>query len=61
MAQSENPSISSAQPVTRREELLAFLFVAVVIWPCAAVAVVGGYGFFIWMTQLVFGPPGPSG
>lgn len=44
---------------SRREELTAFLVLAVLIWPFISVAVVGGYGFLIWMSQIVFGPPGP--
>lgn len=44
---------------TRREEFTAFLVLAVLIWPFISVAVVGGYGFLIWMSQIVFGPPGP--
>lgn len=44
---------------TRRAEILAFLTLAVLIWPVLAVGLVGGYGFLIWMYQLVFGPPGP--
>lgn len=44
---------------TRREEALVFLTLAVLIWPVIAVGVVGGFGFLIWMWQLVFGPPGP--
>ncbi|MGQ3029238.1 MAG: periplasmic nitrate reductase, NapE protein, partial [Ferrovibrionaceae bacterium] len=35
-----------------------FIILAVLIWPVLAVGVVGGYGFLIWMTQMVFGPPG---
>ena len=35
------------------------LVLAVLIWPFISVAVVGGYGFLIWMSQIVFGPPGP--
>lgn len=45
----------------RRRELFLFLFLAVVIWPILSVAVVGGYGFLIWMYQLIAGPPGPPG
>lgn len=45
----------------RRNELLAFLVLAFGIWPVVAVGVVGGYGFLIWMFQIVFGPPGPHG
>ena len=43
----------------RRRELLAFLILAFGIWPIVAVGVVGGYGFLVWMWQIVFGPPGP--
>ena len=46
-------------PPSRREELFAFAVLAVLIWPVIAVGVVGGYGFIVWMSQLVFGPPGP--
>ena len=46
---------------TRREEIFAFIVLAVLIWPVLAVGVVGGYGFLVWMYQIVFGPPGPPG
>jgi periplasmic nitrate reductase NapE len=42
----------------RKRETLVFLFLAVVLMPILAVAVVGGYGFAVWMYQLVVGPPG---
>jgi nitrate reductase NapE len=45
--------------VSKRAELVVFGIIVAVIWPVMAVAVVGGYGFLIWMSQLVFGPPGP--
>jgi nitrate reductase NapE len=48
-------------PVSRREEVLGFVVLAVVIWPIIAIGVVGGFGFLIWMWQIVFGPPGPPG
>ena len=44
-------------PSTRREELRSFLFFTIVMAPALAVAVVGGYGFLVWMYQLVAGPP----
>ncbi|WP_018185445.1 periplasmic nitrate reductase, NapE protein [Kaistia granuli] len=53
--------VEARRPVsarTKRDEIIAFLILAVVIWPVIAVGVVGGYGFLIWMSQLVFGPPG---
>jgi nitrate reductase NapE len=49
----------SAPAAIRRRELVMFLILAVVIWPFVAVAVVGGYGFLVWMYYLFTGPPGP--
>jgi nitrate reductase NapE len=49
---------AAAEPVSRSTEIFAFLVLAVLIWPVIAVGVVGGYGFLVWMYQLVFGPPG---
>jgi nitrate reductase NapE len=48
-------------PQTRRQELFMFALLAVLIWPFIAVGVVGGYGFLVWMWQLVYGPPGAPG
>lgn len=46
----------------KRSELITFLLLTVVLAPVLAVAIVGGYGFVIWMYQaLVRGPPGPAG
>ena len=45
----------------RRWEWFSFLILAILIWPFVAVAVVGGYGFLVWMWQLIYGPPGPHG
>ncbi|HKY95934.1 MAG TPA: periplasmic nitrate reductase, NapE protein [Kiloniellales bacterium] len=49
------------KPASRRRELGVFLLLAFGIWPVIAVAAVGGYGFLVWMWQLIFGPPGPPG
>ena len=46
---------------SRRSEFLTFLVLAFGIWPIVAVAVVGGYGFLVWMYQIIAGPPGPPG
>ena len=48
-------------PATRWEELCLFLLLTVVLAPVLAVLTVGGYGFLIWMYQLVAGPPGAPG
>lgn len=45
----------------RRRELLTFLFLAVVLGPALSVAVVGGFGFVVWIVQILAGPPGPPG
>ena len=44
----------------RRTELLVFGVLAVLVWPVAAVGVVGGWGLTVWMYQQVYGPPGPA-
>ena len=45
-------------PATWWEELRVFLLLTVVLAPVLAVMTVGGFGFLIWMYQLVAGPPG---
>jgi len=50
---------SSTDRWAKRREILMFLLLAVVIWPVLAVAIVGGYGFLVWMSQIIMGPPGP--
>ncbi|WP_414714182.1 periplasmic nitrate reductase, NapE protein [Shinella sp.] len=45
----------------RRRELITFFVLAFGIWPIVAVSVVGGYGFLVWMFQILYGPPGPPG
>lgn len=58
----EAVALTDIPPVkSRRTELLAFLVLAFGIWPIVAVGVVGGYGFIVWMYQIVAGPPGPPG
>jgi nitrate reductase NapE len=53
-------STQSAKP-SKREEIFAFAVLAVLIWPVIAIGIVGGYGFLVWMFQIVYGPPGPAG
>jgi len=40
---------------SRKEELRAFLGLTVVAAPILSVMVVGGYGFAVWMLQLLTG------
>ncbi len=44
-------------PRLKTEELRSFLFLTAVIVPVLSVIVVAGYGFIVWMTQLIGGPP----
>lgn len=47
------------RPATRRREALAFLVTTFVIFPGLAVGFVGAYGFVVWISQMILGPPGP--
>jgi nitrate reductase NapE len=44
----------------KSSEAKAFLFLTVILAPAASLIVVGGYGFTIWIYQLIAGPPGVS-
>lgn len=39
-------------------ELRAFLMLVVLLAPFLSVVIVGGYGFIVWISQMIFGPPG---
>jgi len=41
----------------RSEEWRSFLFLTVVTVPVLTVLLIAGYGFAVWMYQLVAGPP----
>jgi nitrate reductase NapE len=56
---SEDFDANSRAGHKKRDEIVAFVILAVLIWPIIAVGVVGTYGFAVWMSQLVLGPPGP--
>ena len=43
------------EPSTYQEELRSFLFLTIAMAPILAVAIVSGYGFAVWMYQLVTG------
>jgi nitrate reductase NapE len=45
----------ASAPSTQQEEWRSFLFLAIVMAPLVAVLVVGGYGFLVWMLQLLTG------
>lgn len=41
----------------QRRELAVFIFLTLVLAPLLAGSIVAGYGFCIWMYQLIAGPP----
>lgn len=57
----ETSSDKGATQTSRRAEFIVFAVIAAFVWPVIAVGVVGGYGFLVWMSQLILGPPGPPG
>ena len=43
---------------SKPQERLAFLLLTLVVFPLMAILFVAGYGFLVWMWQLLFsGPP----
>lgn len=51
-------SDSTPEASTRSQERRSLIFLSVVMAPVLAVIVVAGWGFLVWMFQLVAGPPG---
>jgi len=49
---------SGQEPPRKRDEFLAFLFVAVILAPLLAVMLIGGYGLAIWIAHMFGAPPG---
>ncbi|MGP7732826.1 periplasmic nitrate reductase, NapE protein [Oceanimonas smirnovii] len=47
-----------AQESTKKREWVSLLFITLVFFPVLSIICVGGYGFAVWMLQLIFGPPG---
>jgi nitrate reductase NapE len=43
--------------VEKRTEKRAFLLLVVLLAPILSIAIVGGYGFVVWISQIIFGPP----
>ncbi|MBT5940225.1 MAG: nitrate reductase [Rhodospirillaceae bacterium] len=46
-----------AQERSMGSEFKAFLFATVFLAPILSIALVGGYGFLIWISQILVGPP----
>jgi nitrate reductase NapE len=43
--------------VEKRREFVVFFFLTFILAPILAVLIVAGYGFAVWMFQLIAGPP----
>lgn len=41
----------------KKHERNVFIFLVVFLAPILSVIIVGGYGFMIWISQIIFGPP----
>ncbi len=48
----------SDEQFSKRDERRTFWFLALFAAPILAVLVVGGYGFAVWIAQILTGPPG---
>ncbi|MEH6585001.1 MAG: periplasmic nitrate reductase, NapE protein [Halioglobus sp.] len=46
------------QEVDKKTEFRSFLMLVVFLAPALSIAIVGGYGFIIWISQIILGPPG---
>ncbi len=46
------------QQQEKADERNTFILLSVFLAPVAAVAIVGGYGFAVWISQIILGPPG---
>lgn len=50
-------NIAPADTPSKATELKTFLLLTIVFAPVTAVVCVGGYGFMVWMSQIILGPP----
>jgi periplasmic nitrate reductase NapE len=41
----------------KKREWLVFLFLSVCLAPILAIGLVGSWGFIVWFSQMIFGPP----
>ncbi|SLN12934.1 Periplasmic nitrate reductase protein NapE [Roseovarius albus] len=57
MSHSDRAPAEQVQAVSKSSEVKMFLFLAVLLAPILSVVLVGGYGFIIWMSQILLGPP----
>lgn len=56
--QDDTNGVGSVTPTTKATERAVFLTTCFVIIPGLSVAFVGLYGFAVWISQIIGGPPG---
>lgn len=42
----------------KKKELRLFLFLTIFFAPIVTFSLIAGYGFIVWMLQILMGPPG---
>jgi periplasmic nitrate reductase NapE len=50
-------SVDPLDSIEKKQELRLFLFIVIFLFPLLSIALVGGFGFIIWISQLILGPP----
>ncbi len=60
MTVTPNDTRRPADTSIKRDETRLFIFLIVFLFPILSVALVSGYGFIVWIVQMIFGPPGPA-
>jgi nitrate reductase NapE len=53
------PHETDPSSVGKPEETRLFVFLLVFLFPLLSIVTVAGYGFIVWISQMIFGPPGP--
>ena len=43
--------------ISKKEERRIVLFLTVFLFPLLTVLFIAGYGFVVWILQMIFGPP----
>lgn len=52
-----NQSIDSESKTNKATERNTFIFLTVFLAPILSIVIVGSFGFAVWISQLLFGPP----
>jgi nitrate reductase NapE len=54
-----NEQTAATDRAERRREWAVFLLLTFGLAPVLSVIIVAGYGFAVWIWQMIMGPPGP--